>query len=158
MTRLGLLFFIALTLVQNTSVFAQTPSSSKPESKVRWTESVPTALKQSRETGRPLIVYFTADYCGYCRKMERETWSDSGVARRIQNEFVALKLDAEQNEELVARLGVKGLPTTIIFDADGQRVQTISGYSRPAAVIASLDSVTPGRATIGPAEAGSNRR
>ncbi len=150
MNRFGLLFFVALTLVQETSAFAQGQISPKPESKVRWTDDITTANKQRRETGRPLIVYFTADYCGYCRKMERETWSDPGVARRIKNEFVALKLNAEQNEDLVARLGIEGLPATIIFNSEGQRVQTISGYSRPAAVNELLDSVSASRTSSEP--------
>lgn len=141
--------FTALLLAFQTSTFAQERAAAAVAKTVRWTEDVPTALKQRRETGRPLIVYVTADYCGYCRKMERDTWSDQAVSRRIQSEFVALKLDAEQNEDLVAKLGIKGLPATIIFDANGQRVQTLSGYSRPAAVIEALDSVSVGRASLG---------
>ncbi len=85
MNRFGLVLLAAFTLATQTSVFAQGPMSPKP--KIRWTESIQTAMKQQKVTGRPLLIYVTAGYCGYCRKMERETWSDPKVARRIQDEL-----------------------------------------------------------------------
>ena len=141
MNRFGLVHLAALTLASDTSVFAQGLLSPKSNAKIRWTESIPTAMKQHKDTGRPLIIYITADYCGYCRKMERDTWSDPNVVRRIQDGFVALKVDAEKHEELLTRLEVKGLPATLLFDSEGQLIQTLSGYSRPSAVIELLDSV-----------------
>ena len=141
MNRFGLVLLAALTLASDTSVFAQGLLSPKSNAKIRWTESIPTAMKQHKDTGRPLIIYITADYCGYCRKMERDTWSDPNVVRRIQDGFVALKVDAEKHEELLTRLEVKGLPATLLFDSEGQLIQTLSGYSRPSAVIELLDSV-----------------
>ena len=141
MNRFGLILLVAFTLASQTSVFAQGPLSPRSNPKIRWTESVPAAMKQQKETGRPLLIYVTADYCVYCRKMERETWSDPKVARRIQDGFVALKVDAEKHEELVKRLGVEGLPATLVFDREGQLIQTLSGYSQPSAVVELLDSV-----------------
>jgi thiol:disulfide interchange protein len=152
MNRFGMVLVLlaAFTLTSQTSVFAQGPLLPNSNSKIRWTESIQTAMKQQKDTGRPLLIYVTADYCGYCRKMERETWSDPKVARRIQDGFVALKVDAEKHEELVTRLEVKGLPATLLFDSEGQLIQTLSGYSRPSAIIELLDSVP----AVAPASSG----
>ena len=112
---------------------AQQRVSPPSQSGVSWIEDYDAAQRQRQALGKPLVVYISADYCGYCRKMERDTWSDPSIARRIHRDFVALKLDAERNENWVARLGVRGLPTTIFFDAAGRRAQSISGYSSPSA-------------------------
>ncbi len=150
MNRFGLVLLAAFTLAFQTSVFAQGLLSPKSNAKIRWTESISTAMKQQQDSGRPLIIYVTADYCGYCRKMERDTWSDPKVAQRIQDGFVALKVDAEKHEELVTRLEVKGLPATLLLDSEGQLIQTLSGFSRPSAVIELLDSVP----AVAPASSG----
>lgn len=142
MNRLAFVLLTTFTLASYSSAIAQGLLSPKPDAKVRWTENIGHAMKQHRETGRPMIVYFTADYCGYCRKMERDTWSAPKVVRRMQDGFVALKVDAEKHPELVKRLGVEGLPATILFNSEGERVQTLSGYSRSGTVIEFLDSVT----------------
>ncbi len=89
------------------------------------------------------MLYFTADYCGICKKMERDTWSNPQVAKRITTSFVALKIDAEKHPQLVKRFKIEGLPTTIVFDQDGAQQPTLTGYTRSAAVMELLDSVTP---------------
>ena len=139
--RCGLILLAALTLASQTSVFAQGPLSPKSKIKFLGTESVPTAMKQHKDTGRPLLNYVTADYCGYCRKRERDRWSNARVAHRIQDGFFAFKVDAEKHEELVTRLEVKGLPATRLFDSEGQLIVTRSGNSQPSAVTGLLDSV-----------------
>lgn len=152
MTRFALVHVLlaAFTLASQVSVFAQGPLSPKTNAKIRWTESIPTAMKQHMDTGRPLLVYVTADYCGYCRKMERDTWSDPKVAWRIQEGFVALKVDAKKQADLVKRLEIDGLPATLLFDSEGRLIQRLSGYSRPAAVNELLDSVP----AVAPASSG----
>ena len=104
MNRFGLMLLAVLTLASQTTVFAHGLLSPKSNAKILWTESISTAMKQQKDSGRPLIIYVTADYCGYCRKMERDTWSDPKVARRIQDGFVALKVHAEKNADVVKRL------------------------------------------------------
>lgn len=141
MNRFVVVLLTTFNLASHSSAIAQGLLSPKVEAKVRWTESIPSAVKQHREGRRPMVIYFTADYCGYCRKMERDTWNDPKVVRRIHDGFVALKVDAEQHPELVKRLGVEGLPATIIFNSEGERIQTLSGYSRSGTVIESLDTV-----------------
>jgi thiol:disulfide interchange protein len=153
MNRLVSLHFVVFTLVAHSSLLAQ-EFSLRPEAEIRWRESIPEALDQGRESGRLVLIFVTADYCGYCRKMERETWSDPQVVRRIEDGFVALKLDAEQHNETVAKLAVRGLPTTIVYDGRGKHLKTVSGYSRPEAIAELLDSLRSGvKATAVAAEA-----
>ncbi len=141
MTRFALLLSMAFLLTTQGSLFAQGYLTPKSPAKIQWVDSAASAVKQHRNTGRPLLIYVTADYCGYCRKMERETWSDPKVTQRVQESVVALKIDAERNPELVQRLEVEGLPATLLFDAQGKLIQRLSGYSRSVMVMELLDAI-----------------
>lgn len=139
MYRFGLVLLTAFSLASDSSVFAQGIFSSKVEAKVHWTENASAAVKQSRESGRPMLVYVTADYCGHCRHMEKETWTNPEVVKQLNSSFVSLKLDAEQHDELVKKLGIKGLPTTLIVGVDGSYSAPITGYAGPKEILKALD-------------------
>lgn len=145
MTRFGLLLSMAFLFAAQESLFAQGILTPKSPAKIQWVDSPATAVKQHNDTGQPLLIYVTADYCGYCRKMERETWTDPKVSKRIQESVIALKVDAEKYPELVQRLEVQGLPATLLFDSEGHLMQRLSGYSRTSKVIELLDSIPENR-------------
>ncbi|MGH6760802.1 MAG: protein-disulfide reductase DsbD [Phyllobacterium sp.] len=73
-------------------------------------------------TGRPTLVYFTADWCVTCRTVEREVLSDSGVQAALAG-FQRLKVDLtdldDTNQGLMRDLAVVGPPTMILFDSMG---------------------------------------
>lgn len=110
-------------------IVADAQPAAKPS--VAWGASVPEALKAAQAHRAPILCYVTAKHCGYCRKMERDTWSDAGVAAQIRRGFVPLKLHAARDAALVSALGVKAFPTTILFRPDGQAITSASGYLTP---------------------------
>lgn len=112
------------------AAISQADESLTPRSKasIEWEKDPAVAAEQARKSGKPIIVYITADYCGYCRKMERESWSDKDVTKTVSENFVALKLDAEKHEKLVARLDVRAYPTTLVFGGDGKHITTAEGF------------------------------
>ena len=46
-----------------------------------WTD-FGTGIDRARAEGKPLLVYFFAGWCGYCKKMDRETWAHPSVVER----------------------------------------------------------------------------
>lgn len=100
----------------------------KSQPKIGWLGDPQVAVAQARKLDRPLLVYVTAGYCGACRKMERETWSNTKVIDKINANFVALKLDAEKHSELASQLEVVALPTVLVFCQDGKRLDSLEGF------------------------------
>ncbi len=60
------------------------------------------ALRAAKELKKPVMIDFTGWNCPNCRKMEANVWSDAGVQRRLQNNFVLLELYVDEKGALPA--------------------------------------------------------
>jgi len=102
------------------------PASAEPR-EIDWLTDYEQALKTARSRGQLVVIDFFATWCGPCKMMDRSTFTDKQVIRRMAD-FVSLKIDVDQQQELAGKLGVSGLPTTLVVDADGQPVTGAVGY------------------------------
>lgn len=83
-------------------------------------EQLAQAMQESLTTGKPIFVDFWATWCKSCMYMEKTTFSDADVRKRLESEFIILKLQTEQPrkspaKEILDHYGVIGLPTCLIL-------------------------------------------
>lgn len=123
-SRLALLGCVAFA----SAAAAQSPPAAEG---VYWTRSVEQALMMARDTGAPILAYVTSEHCGYCRKMERETWSNPRIMVTVNESFVALELTAERDMKLIQQLGVTAFPTTLVFSPSGKVLTEATGFLPP---------------------------
>ncbi|HEY4324485.1 MAG TPA: cytochrome c biogenesis protein CcdA [Mucilaginibacter sp.] len=78
------------------------------------------ALQVSKELKKPVLIDFTGWNCANCRKMENEIWSDPGVKKRMQNDFVLLELYVDEKGNL---------PASEYYNStfSGKKITTIGG-------------------------------
>ena len=94
--------------------------------------------------GRPVMLDFYADWCVSCKEMERFTFSDPQVARRLK-QAVLLKADVTANTDehraLLRRFQLFGPPGTLFFDNRGQELAgaRVVGFQAPARFAQTLD-------------------
>lgn len=72
-------------------------------------------------------VYTT--WCGPCKMLDRQVFSDQETGRRINAFFISYKADAEaQGRALAVKYGVKAFPTGLFLDAEGNLVHSFVGF------------------------------
>jgi len=109
---------------------------------ISWESSYGRARQRSLQTGRPLVIYVGADFCGYCRKMERGAWTDKSVATLLAARSVPLKVDAKRESALVRQFRVRSLPTVIVVSSSGDVLGRRDGYLDAPAMLAFLRRAT----------------
>jgi thioredoxin-like negative regulator of GroEL len=94
---------------------------------VRWVRSFDLALQEALLARRPLLVTFEADWCGWCRKLDKTTFRDPAFAEVVRD-VVAVRINGDHNRGLVALYRVSGYPTTVILNRQGREIGRIRGY------------------------------
>ncbi len=93
----------------------------------RWHTDVKRAMTEAHRINKPLIIHFYADWCGPCKKMDRDVLHSSGLLRQFGTRFVGVKLNSDHNQQLANRLGIRSLPSDVFVHPDGWVMQKSSG-------------------------------
>jgi thioredoxin-related protein len=88
------------------------------------------AARKAHDGKRPMVITFGAPWCGYCRKMQAETLADKKV-EALAKDFVWVKIDIDEDEELAARYRVRGVPHTAVLDAQNRLLGSQAGFMPP---------------------------
>jgi thioredoxin:protein disulfide reductase len=111
-------------LLATLATFALVIAASKPSRTLSWESlSVDEARHKALTEKRPLLVDFTATWCGACKELDKHTFSAESVAQEA-GRFVAIKVDATNDEDpavvaAMQQMKVVGLPTVLIYDSAG---------------------------------------
>ncbi|HXF95811.1 MAG TPA: DUF255 domain-containing protein [Gemmatimonadales bacterium] len=76
---------------------------------------------------RPILLYIGADDCGWCVRMDRESYADPAVGALIDSLFVPVRVDRDERPDIARRYqaalqtlaGLRGYPVTIFLTPDG---------------------------------------
>ena len=97
-------------------------------------------LRVAGSLGRPVLVDVYTDWCGWCRRMDRDVYARQDVRDYLTGHFVTVKLNAESSDgaryegrsfsgrTLAARFRVTGYPTTIFLKPGGDHIFNVPGY------------------------------
>jgi thioredoxin-related protein len=141
MRRALLIFFIAFISI---SVSAQ-------KTIVKW-YSIQEAEQMIKTSPRPIIVDTYTDWCGWCKKLDADTFTNSIIAEILNTKFYPVKLDAEGKDPIIfmgktfindgksgkshqlaiAMLkGEMSFPNLVFFNDKIQLVTNVPGYKTP---------------------------
>lgn len=70
------------------------------QEKIKW-YTLEEAVALNRYIPKKFMVDVYTDWCGWCKRMDKESFSDSLIAAYVNENFYAVKFDAEMKESLV---------------------------------------------------------
>lgn len=100
---------------------------------ISWFTDFSRAKEQALKLDRPILVDFTAEWCGWCKKLDQEVWPDPKVVAAAQP-FICVKVDGDANPQLVKNFKVSGYPTVMAVSADGKVLGKAVGYQQVEAM------------------------
>lgn len=101
-------------------------------------------LKIAAKTDKLILIDFYTDWCKWCHKMDKDTFSDKEVVKYFNEHYVGIKVKADSKKkmklpdgefsgrDLSRQYGVRGYPAYWFLKSDGERITNLSGYSPPA--------------------------
>jgi thioredoxin-related protein len=118
--------------------FAQAgaPSADRPT----WI-SFNDALQAAEANGKMVVIDVWSKRCGWCRKMQEEVYTESGLLSYLNEKFETGRLDIDartdtvsymgyelSSAELSQGLGATGTPTTVFLTSDGSYITRLPGF------------------------------
>ena len=132
------------TLLFLTSVgCAQALDDLKSES-LNWHINLEEAVKVAQEENKNILVNFTgSDWCVWCHRLRDEVFIQDEFKKYADDNLILVKLDfprktklpeeeQEYNTNLMYKYGVRGFPTILLLDSDGNLVRQ-TGYQQGGA-------------------------
>lgn len=119
-------------------------ASSEAQPKVKWMK-FGDAVKALQKEPRKIFVDIYADWCGWCKEMDKKTFSDTAIIRILNRDYYPVKLNSELRDtltlgtrtvtfrELASILGGErlGLPTSVFLNENGQVLSRLPGFQKP---------------------------
>lgn len=121
------------------------------------------AIAAQKKEAKPIFMDAYTDWCGPCKMLDKNTFSDSKVIEHINKNYYAVKFDSEGNEEINYKgekytnpgynsnrkgrnathdftmfLRIPGYPSMVIFDGKSEVSNVIVGYKTPQQLLEAL--------------------
>ncbi len=130
------------------------------EATIKWL-SFEEAVLLSKKNPKKMFIDVYTDWCGWCKKMDKVTFTDPKVAEYMNKHFYAVKLDAEQKAEIkykghklkyIAEAGRRGVhelaysllegrlgyPSFVYLDENQDRITISPGFKDAEVMIKEL--------------------
>jgi|SRR5699024_9736488 len=141
--RFKLFFALIVFYVFSATVYAQ---------EIDWLP-LEKAQQLALKNDKKVLIYAKASWCGYCKRMEEEVFTQQSVADSLRKYFYTVRIDIESDNKLIfseQRYTEQGLsrkfrifstPTFIFLNSDGSVIGRQPGYM-PADVFTKIVSFT----------------
>jgi thiol:disulfide interchange protein len=117
--KILLLLLLALAVLHR--IIGYLPHERVPTA-VAFRTSWERAAREAQDSGKVIFADFYADWCGPCRDMDTNVFSQKDFATSLEQVAVPLRVDIETKAggALAERYGIQSIPTYIVLRPDGQ--------------------------------------
>ncbi|MCO5260987.1 MAG: thioredoxin family protein [Crocinitomicaceae bacterium] len=92
------------------------------------------AIKLSAQTGKPIFIDCYTEWCGPCKMLSKNTFTDSNVGNFFNKNFINIKIEMEKDADgpnLARMFRVRAYPTMLYVNGKGELIKQSLGYVTP---------------------------
>ena len=104
-------------------------------SQLNWTTNFDQAMKESKETKKPIYLLFTGEaWCSFCKKLNNEVLTSPEFAQAVGDKLIFVKIDVnpqgmpldaknrQQHQQLIGQYNINSFPTAFLVDSTGRTI------------------------------------
>ena len=110
-----------------------------PKGSPAFEHSLAKVEAKAKQSGKPMVVVFSAVWCPPCQLMKKEVYPSPEVtALHDKFEWAYIDVDEESNAPAARQFGVQGIPHVEFLDKNGKSLGNQVGSTSPSDFAASL--------------------
>ena len=147
---------IAITLISSLSLMSSTSPNGGEIKWLTWQE----AVELNKTHPKKVFIDVYTDWCGWCKRMDKTTFQDPSVVSYMNDNFYAVKMDAEMKEMIsfknqefkYVEAGKRGIhtlaysllegkmsyPSFVTLDENFNRIAISPGFKKPDQLLKEL--------------------
>ncbi len=108
--------------------------------KINW-RSYDEGVKLGKEEGKKVFINFYADWCHYCKMLDKKTFVNQDVIDYLNQHFIPVKVNSDKNTSVAQKYQVRNLPVMWILSQDGEPIGQQPGFMPPEKLLPILKFV-----------------
>lgn len=107
---------------------------------IKW-HSYDEGLQLGKNEGKKVFINFYADWCHYCKLLDKKTFVDERIINYLNEYFIPVKVNSDKNRNVAQKYQVRNLPVMWILNKDGEPIGQQPGFMPPEKLLPILQFV-----------------
>jgi thioredoxin-related protein len=151
--RRTILWMMAACVCSVNLLSGQINAADREQASLEWQPDLHSAHRLAVQTNKPMLLVFGAEWCGWCKRLEKTTLEDPHMVEYINSSFVPIRIDVDQQKRVAEILEVSSLPCTIVLSPQADLLGRIEGFELPAGLYKKLAAAKKRQDQVSPASA-----
>lgn len=122
-----IIFFAYISYNTSLSDFKVSDANNTYLGGLTWAKSLDKGLQVAQQEDKPVMAYFWASWCQFCKQFESQTLSHPQINKMLKENYVLVAMDLDVDKEVANKFGVSFPPHILFLDKKGDVIERIPG-------------------------------